>query len=168
MTTTWLLFRIICLLQMLATVFFSFTSLISFFQYGRFYFVFETIAFILMASLAIFALSLISSNYPDKPVTGKQKSAFNWLFLINFLLLAFLFGLLFSSYRSVKAAAQLTGISITELPFRVWLTPVLFATILVFQFIILYGLYILRRLLYLNYLSASEFEFEQRKKPDNR
>ncbi len=164
MSTPWLLFRIICLLQMMGAAFFGFVSLTGFFNSGRIYFVFETIAFLLIAALAVFAINLISSNYPDKPVAGSQKTAFNWLFLLNFLLLAFLFALLFAAYRNIKNYAQLTGMGISSLPLKVWTEPIISVTMLLFQFIILYGLYILRRLLFLNYLEASEFDFEKKKK----
>ena len=90
-----ILFRIVCFLQMLITVFLTFTSVISLFSTGRLYFVIESLAFMLMAALAILGLTLMSTHYPDKPVTGKQKSVFNWLFLLNFLLLAFVFALFF-------------------------------------------------------------------------
>lgn len=162
MRSSWLLFRIVCLLQMLATVFLSFTSLTSFFNAGRFAYVLETTAFALVASLAIFALNLLNSNYPDKPVAGKQKSIFNWLFLLNFLLLAFLFAHFFADYNGLRVLSNLTGRSIFSFSFKFWWPVLLFAGIIIFQFIILYGLYILRRLFNLNYSEPRQFEFEGR------
>jgi len=164
MPFSWQLFRIVCLLQMMATVFLSFASLISFFNAGRFSYVFETIAFALVASLAIFALNLLNTNYPDKPVVGKQKSIFNWLFLINFLLLAFLFAHFFADYNGLRVLSSLTGRSIFSFSFRFWWPVILFGATIIFQFIILYGLYILRRLLYLNFYEARQFEFEGKEK----
>jgi membrane protease YdiL (CAAX protease family) len=164
MKTSWLLFRIVCLLQMLATVFLSFISLISFFNTGRFADVLETIAFALVALLAIFALNLLNTNYPDKPVAGKQKSIFNWLFLLNFLLLAFLFAHFFADYASLKKIGELTGRSVFSFSFNLWWPVLLFITIIVFQFIILYGLFILRRLLYLNFYGHRQFEFEDQRR----
>jgi len=164
MKTNWLLFRIICLFQMMATVFLSFSSLISFLNAGRFAYVLETIAFALVASLAIFALNLLNTNYPDKPVAGKQKSIFNWLFLLNFLLLAFLFAHFFADYNGLRVLSGLTGRSIFSFSFRFWWPVLLFGTTIIFQFIILYGLYILRRLLYLNFYGHRQFEFEGQEK----
>ena len=155
-----LLFRIVCLLQMLITVFLSFTSLIYFGRTGYPYFFMEAVFFILMASLAILGLSLLSSNYPDRPVRGKQKTVFNWLYLLNFLLLAFLFGLVFASINEVNMVATVLGKSVFLLPLQL-LTPLIVnITILVFQFFILYGLYALRRQLFLN-ASARQFDFEK-------
>ena len=160
MPFSWQLFRIICFLQMLAATYFSFTSLISFFNYGGFPDILETIAFALIASFAIFAMNLLNTNYPDKPVAGKQKSAFNWLFLLNFLLLAFLFALFFSTYRMMNVISQFSGHSIFSLSFRFWWLILIFTLMIIFQFSILYGLYILRRLLYLNFFQNKQFEFE--------
>jgi len=152
-------FRAICFLQMLATVYLCFSALINLFKSGLFYFAFETLFFLLMASLAIFGLNLVNTNYPDKPVVGKQKSIFNWLFLLNFLLLAFLFALFFSSYSQLKSLALLLGKPMLSLPSTLLLTYLVPVLLLVFQFIILIGLYNLRRKLYFNF-NARQFDFE--------
>lgn len=160
MKISWQLYRLICLLQMLATTFFTFTSLISLFNTGRMYYFLATIFFVLMAALAIFGLNLVNTNYPDKPVAGKQKNVFNWLFLANFFLLIFLFGLFFAEYRSLGLLRSITGGSLFSLPFR-FLVPLLTKTaILIFQLIILYGLFNLRRELYRNFFVNKQFEFE--------
>ena len=152
-------FRVICFLQMLSTVYLCFSSLISLFKSGEFYFAVETSFFLLMASLSIFGITLYSNNYPDKPVVGRQKSVFNWLFLLNFLLLAFLFALFFSSYSQLQSVATLLGRSFFSLPVQLLLTFLIPFSLLAFQFIILYGLYTLRRKLYENF-NAKQFEFE--------
>ena len=160
MKTTWQLYRLICLLQMLATTFFTFTSLISLFNSGKGYYFLETLFFVLMAALSIFALNLVNTNYPDKPVAGKQKNIFNWLFLVNFFLLIFLFGLFFAEYRSLGFLRSITGGSLFSLPFP-FLVPLFIKTaVLIFQLIILYGLFNLRRELYRNFFVNKQFEFE--------
>lgn len=161
MSIGWHIFRILCLLQMLAAAFFSFTSLINFFNYGRFVYLFETLAYAMIASFAAFSLNLVNTNYPDKPVAGKQKSVFNWLYLFNFLLLAFLFAQFFSAYRLVEAFSAFTDHNIFAVSFSLWLPALVFGVMLLFQFILLYGLYILRRLVYLNFFSRQQFEFEE-------
>lgn len=158
-----ILFRIVCFLQMIITVFLAFKSVIYLFATGYFYFFLQSFFFLLMASLAILGLSLMGSNYPDRPVIGKQKAVFNWLFLLNFLLIAFLFGLVFSEYNRLAVIGHVLNKPVFSLPFRLlidWLTNV---TILLFQFSILYGLYTLRRQLYINsYNKQFEFEKESR------
>ena len=149
---------------MLMTVYLCFSSLISLFKSGEFYFALETCFFLLMASLAIFGLNLYNTNFPDRPVVGRQKSVFNWLFLLNFLLLAFLFALFFSSYSQLQSIAILLGRSFFTLPVRLLLTFLIPFSLLAFQFIILYGLYTLRRKLYENF-NARQFEFEAPRNP---
>ena len=116
----------------------------------------------LMASLAILGLQLLFSNYPDKAVAGRQKTAFNWLYLLNFLLLAFLFGLMFSEWNDIELMTILLDKKPTDLPFNIWVPFLLYTCLLLFQFIILYGLYVLRRQLYINAYKAKQFEFEER------
>jgi hypothetical protein len=160
MSINWQLYRLVCLLQMLATTFFTFTSLISLFNTGKGYYFLETLFFVLMVALSIFALNLVNTNYPDKPVAGKQKNVFNWLFLVNFFLLVFLFGLFFAEYRSLGLLRSIRGGSLFSLPFR-FLVPLLTKiAVLIFQLIILYGLFNLRRELYRNFFVNKQFEFE--------
>jgi hypothetical protein len=164
MSTGKQLFRILCLMQMLVTAFLGFISLSSFIKTGRFYFALESLFFLLIASLAILGISLLHTNYPDRPVAGKQKAVFNWLFLFNFLLIAFIFALFFSEYRQLNTLREYAGRRIISLPFRA-LAPLLGSLlILVLQFIILYGLFNLRRELFINYIRAKQFEFEEEKK----
>jgi len=161
MPAKWKFFGLICVLQLLATAFFSITSFINLLQLGLFYFLLQTIAFVLMTWLTILALNILNNNYPDVPVGGRQKTIFNWLFLLNFLLLAFLFGLVIAEYKNLKALTNLLDRSIFSLPFK-WLLPFfIYSIILVFQFIILYGLYAIRIELYRNFMKK-QFEFEER------
>jgi hypothetical protein len=129
-------------------------------QSGSYTFFLHSCAFALMAALSIVALNIINNNYPDIPVAGKQKILFNWLFLINFLLLSFLFGLVFAEYKVLKSAAILLNRSISTLPSGFYLFFIIYTTMLVFQFLILYGLYELRLLLYMNW-RKKKFEFEE-------
>ena len=162
MSFGWQVFRIICLLQMLATTLYTFSNLTNLFNKGQFQYFLEAIAFGLLGALSVFALSVLNSNYPDKPISGSQKTTFNWLYLLNFLLLAFLFGLFFSSINSLQETATLVGRGIFSLPISEWVPTLIWTGILLFHFIILYGLYILRRLLFMNHhLQQQDFEFEK-------
>jgi hypothetical protein len=159
MSIGWKLFRILCLLQMLATVYFAITSLIDLLQSRSFYFFFQAVAFALASSLAILGLNVVNNNYPDIPVAGTQKTIFNWLFLLNFLLLAFLFGLVIAEYRQVNLLREFTGKSLFSLPFDLVLLLIIYAVTLIFQLIILYALYTLRRQIHINF-RRKKFDFE--------
>ena len=154
-----ILFRIICVFQLLITVFLTCTSLVNFVQNGRFYFALESFFFMLMAALSILGLNVVSNNYPDKPITGATKSFFNWVFLLNFLLLAFLFALFFSGIKTLRLASELVNKPVLSLPVQLLVSFFIITMMLVFHFAILYGLYRLRRTIHQNFYEKT-FEFE--------
>lgn len=160
MSIGWKIYRTICILQMLGSSIYAILSLIGFFQDGTFSGFLTVILFIFMFMLTILAINILNNNYPDVPVTGKQKSNFNRLFLVNFLFLVLLFGIVFSEYRELILLAAFLDNSIFILPFRIFLPLISIAVMLIFQLIILYGLYELRKELSYNF-SKKEFEFEK-------
>ena len=160
MPTSWKIYRLVCIIQMMIAFYLLFTSLISLFEATLFGDVTRVLVFLLVISLSIFAVSILNNNYPDIPVTGNQKKTFNWLFLFNFLFLAFLFGFIFSEYKALQSFALGLKKNAFQLPFDFLVTFIAYILIVIFQLIILYGLYILRQLLYENF-RKQEFEFEQ-------
>jgi heme/copper-type cytochrome/quinol oxidase subunit 2 len=130
-------------------------------RWGGFFYFLSMLVFSMVIALAIFGLNLYNNNYPDRPVAGKQKNIFNWLFLINFLFLAFLFGFVFSTYGELKGFSKLLNIPFTSLPSSFIFPFVLDLLNLILQFIILYGLYSLRRTLYRNFAMKKQFDFEE-------
>jgi hypothetical protein len=164
MPLKWKLFRFACLLQMLVACFFTLTALINLIQSGLISAFIRILLFMCIFLLTILAIHLLNNNYPDVPVTGKQKTNFNRLFLINFLFLAFLFGIVFAEYREVQVWADLVDKSFFDLPFEVYIGLFSSAGILILQLTILYGLYNLRRELYSNFMKK-EFEFEKTHEP---
>ena len=145
---------------MLAASIFAIISLINFFHSISLGDILKVLLFVLIFMLTILAINIINNNYPDIPVSGKQKTNFNRLFLLNFIFLVFMFGILISEYRQLSILATLFNRSLLRLPFDMF-TPLLISLfMLIFQFVILYGLYELRRELYFN-SRKKEFEFER-------
>jgi len=120
----------------------------------------SVLLFLLIFLQTILALKLLNNNYPDVPVTGKQKTNFNRLFLLNFLFLVFLFGIIFAELRGLNEISTLIGKPILDLPFQFFIYGLSIIVVLIFQLIILYGLYSLRRELYANFMKK-EFDFEK-------
>lgn len=160
MSIRWKLFRVVCILQMMAAAFIIITSLISFFENALFSSFTRIFLFLLIISFTILAVSILNNNYPDVPVAGKQKRSFNILFLLNFLFLTFLFGFIIAEFRSVKQLTDSTGLSIFRFPLSLWLPLAIYTIVLIFQLVILYGMYLLRRELYSNFMRR-KFEFEE-------
>lgn len=159
MSLGWKIFRLICVLQMTISALILFSTLFDFFRYPSFGDVFKLLLFLLTIMLAILAVNTLNNNYPDTPVTGSQKRNFNRLFLLNFIFLAVLFGLIIAEYRQVSEIAALFNKHILELKFAYYVMLLGYVAVLIFQFVILYGLYDLRRILYLNF-RKKKFEFE--------
>ncbi len=160
MPARWVLFKIICSLQIIATFWAGTTHLISFFRQFSFSGFAGFVVYLLSLLLAMMALQLLSTNYPAQPVAGRQKNYFNILFMLNFLLLAFHFAFFFSELQSLKNFAGIVNRRILSLPVSLLYDFGTNIVILVFQLSILYGLFVLRRLLYRNF-SHSSFEFEK-------
>src|SRR5688572_1752376 len=160
MTVSWVLFRIVCFFQTAIAAFVVLSSILGFIQYPSFTEVARVLLFLLVLLLSIFAINLINNNYPDKPVEGSQKTVFNRLFLVNFVFLAFLFGFVFAEYRAASRFSQLIDTPIYKLPFYTLISLITYMLTLLFQFIILYGLYELRRMLYDNF-RRKKFDFEK-------
>ena len=155
----WLiLLRVICVIELILAVFQCFFSLIGLLS-GQFVFLLQAIAFAFIALLPIFTFTLIGTNFPDKIIAGKQRKNFNRIFLVNFLLIAFLFGFFFKDLGNVQTLAK-----DLETPFYkldiFFLGGLLISSImLVLHFCILYGLYWLRS--HINYnASRKQFDFE--------
>ena len=160
MPVRWKLFRIVCILQMLGSSVFAIMTLISFFETSSFSAFIGILLYLLIFLQTILAVNIINNNYPDTPVTGKQKTNFNRLFLLNFLFLVFLFGIIFAEYRALNSIAEFTGKSIFDLPLQLFPNLIGSIVTLIFQLIILYGLYSLRRELYFNFMKK-QFDFEK-------
>jgi len=159
MTWFWLIIlRIICILQALIAIFLCFASLFSLLTDGGFMSFLEALSFAFVAALPILAFTIYNNNYPDKLIEGRQKKYFNRIFLINFLLIAMLFGFVFRDYKDAVMISNLPGFKsgsyLFFIPFMVS------CIVLIFHFCILYGLYWLRRHIN-NNVSSKQFDFEE-------
>ena len=160
MPARWILFRIVCILQMLGAAVFMIMGMINFFTGMAISGILSIVLFLAIFLLTILAVNILNNNYPNVPVSGRQKTNFNRLFLINFLFLVFLFALIFAEYRGLNEIAKLLNRPLFDLPFNMVVFIIAVTMMLIFQLIILYGLYQLRRELYINF-TRKEFDFEK-------
>jgi len=159
MPLQWKLFRILCALQAVGALVMGMAALVDMLKTFSFFSILGVIHWLLVIGLAWLGLSILQRNYPHTPVSGSQKSAFNRLYLLNFLFLAAFFGFVVSEYKSLSTLASFAGIEVWQLGVKfTW--PLLVTTfLLIGQFVVLYGLFVLRRELYLQG-SRKQFEFE--------
>jgi hypothetical protein len=124
-------------------------------------YILQTAALAFIAALPVFTFNIINNNFPDKPIVGKQKRNFNRLFLLNFFLIAFLFGFIFRDYRQAQVTADLASISVFKLPGYFLFGFIISVLMLIFHFIILFGLFWLRSNINFN-ANRKQFEFESK------
>src|SRR5687767_8694990 len=91
-TTSWKIFRFLCIVQLILVAFLGMQSLGTFFSGGGMLLSFINInAYALVFWFVYHGLSILNYNYPDTPLSARQKRIFNVLYVINFVLIAFLF-----------------------------------------------------------------------------
>jgi hypothetical protein len=170
MTRFWLIIlRIVCIIQILIAIFeclFSFTGLV---LEGEFILLLQSIASAFIAIFSIITFSISNNYFPDKIIEGRQKKKFNRIFLINFLLISFLFGLVFRDYKDYRNAVKLshvftvTGNYMPLVPYLISL--IISCAMLIFHFSILYGHYWMRRHIN-NNVGSKQFDFELQDESD--
>lgn len=120
-----------------------------------------SVASYLLVSLFLFqGLSILHYNYPNNPLTLKQKRRFNMLFLINFLLIAFLFAKTVQMWRIlplINLQALVRNSLLFTLIFYILQSIVLFF----FHLLFLFGMYRLRKQIYENTITEWYHQFDQ-------
>ncbi|HYE55951.1 MAG TPA: hypothetical protein VD996_13965, partial [Chitinophagaceae bacterium] len=106
--------------------------------------------FVSMTLFAGLGVAIVNYNYPDVLIEGRRKKYFNILYLINFILVAFLLGMLILDFRIVAFYYNF------KIPFSSFILTfgwlIIRVTIFVLQLVILYGMFRLRRTIYRNYV----------------
>lgn len=121
----------------------------------------DTVAYALIFLFVYHGLSILNYNYPDTPLSPRQKRLFNILYLINFILIAYLFAQVVNNWWLVSLIFD------PENPFKnyrlIWTALLLFSwLIFIIHLIILAGMFRLRRFIHENTISTWYEQFEQR------
>ena len=156
--------RIVCIIHILIAVFQCFSSFADLLLNGVFIFLPRSIAFVFIAILPIITFNISNNYFPNKLIEGRQKKNFNRIFLINFLLLSFLFGLVFQDYRDYREAVKFSHVFSVAARYRppafyFLISFIISCGILIFHFSILYGHYWMRRYIN-NNVNRKQFDFE--------
>ena len=164
MTRFWLIMlRIVCIVQIFIAVFRCLSSFTGLVLNGEFIFLLQSIAFALIAIFPIITFNISNNFFPDKLIEGRQKKNFNRVFLINFLLISFLFGFVFQDFKDYRNAVKLSQ-AFSEaakyrLPVAYLIGFIISCVMLIFHFSILYGHYWMRRYIN-NNVNRKQFDFE--------
>jgi len=130
---------------------------------GVFIFLLQSIAFAFIAILPIITFNISNNYFPDKIIEGRPKKNFNRIFLINFLLISFLFGFVFQDLKEYRNAVNFSRVFPDVAKYRplilYLMSFIISCAMLIFHFSILYGHYWMRRYIN-NNANRRQFDFE--------
>jgi hypothetical protein len=99
----WRVFKALSIIQMIMVMFMLVISLGGIFYGDNISWrLFEGVCYGLMGIFLYQGFTILNDNYPDTPLSLRQKRNFNLLFLVNFLLIAFLFAKVVVQWRYVR------------------------------------------------------------------
>ena len=164
---SWKNFRVLCILQLLMVATRMMMSLSRLFLgHQVLLHLIEIIVYALVFIFLYQGLSILNYNYPDIPLSDRQKKRFNILFIVNFLLISFLFGEVVSEWRVL---APVIGFVSNEFKTLLSLSTffLLTAIMFIFHLIFLAGMFKLRRAIYQHTTSSWYQQFDETN-PENR
>lgn len=161
-TTLWKIFRAICIVQLILVAFKGMLSFSELFYKKHILLSFiDATAYAFVFLFVYQGLSMLNYNYPDIPLSTKQKRSFNILYLVNFLLIAFLFAQVVNSWTLLPILFHFANWSNYY-----WFSLAIFVLfswlIFILHLAFLVGMFRLRRLIYQNTISTWYQQFEKR------
>lgn len=135
------LFRLICIVQFVLSGYMAVSSFTDIFNAPGLYSVMSFVTFCLVIYLVVFLLQVMHKNHPDIPLSLSQKSAFNRLFLLNFIMLSVLLAANINDVKLIIAS----GNTLNILPSFAYALTVLNFLITIFQVYILISMVKFRR-----------------------
>lgn len=156
---SWRIFRGISILQMIMVILLLVISITGiFYDANAGWRFFEALCYAVMLLFLYQGFSILNDNYPDTPLTQKQKRKFNILYLLNFLLISFTFAKFVVQFR--YAYNLLAKGTFTPRGYAAILVPLSIAfLIFAFNMVFLAGMYRLRRTISDNDRKKIENEF---------
>lgn len=155
----WRIFKAVCIIQMTLVVLMLLISM-SGVIYGDniAWRLFESVCYALMIAFLYLGLTILNDNYPDTSLTNRQRRSFNLLFLVNFLLVAFLFAKVIVQWR--YATGMLNDYELTARGKLMVLVPLVIAiSVFVVNLVYLAGMYRLRLQIHANALRQINDDF---------
>ena len=156
----WKLFRLLCILQMVLAGFHGALWIHSLVRAnGGLLALTGILVFGTMLYFLYMGLSIINYNYPDTPLSTKQKKRFNLFFILNFLSIAFVFGTIVSEWRSSREFLNFLRPHTASGYFYALLFFIFALTLFIGHLLFLAGMIKLRRELYRNTEEAWQKQF---------
>lgn len=165
LTTSWKVFRVISIIQLVLVALQLLLSVLNLF-YGSIWF--PLLGILVYAAVFYFVyngLSVINYNFPDTPLSPKQKQIFNRLFIINFLLIAYLFAQVVNSWWIIPFVIEADKMRLLTL-LGVLLPFISAALIFILHLVFMGGMIQLRRTIHQNTVTNWYQQFDD-PQPDN-
>jgi hypothetical protein len=164
LTTSWKIFRVISIIQLVMVSLQAMLALVDLFFYNST--IWYSLAGVVIYSVMFFfiyqGLSLLNDNFPDVPLTDKQKLLFNRLFLINFLLIAWLFAKVVNNWWVIPFVSEVNKSPVLSM--MGLLAPLLLSAVtFILHLVFLWGMIRLRRVIYQNTVSTWVEQFDESK-----
>jgi hypothetical protein len=155
----WRVFKALSIIQMIMVLFMLVISVGGIFYGGNiFWRIFEGLCYGLMMLFLYQGFNILNDHYPDTPLSLAQKRNFNVLFLLNFLLIAFLFAKVIVQWRFVRSI--ISGLTLEPKGQFLVFLPLLMATmVFVLNVVHLAGMYKLRIMIQENNQKKIDDEF---------
>lgn len=165
-TTSWKIFRAASIIQLILVVLQLLLSILDlFYGPGIGYAIAGIIVYALIFYFVYHGLSLINYNFPDTPLTPKQKQTFNRLFVVNFIIIAYLFARVLNNWYIVPLVMEVENIKFSSL--LAVLFPFISATLVfILHLVFLGGMVQLRRVIHQNTLNSWYNQFDDSKQEE--
>lgn len=161
-TMFWKIFRVLCIVQLILVAFLGVQSLGLLFSRGNpLLYLINMLAYTAVFLFVYHGLSILNYNYPDTPLSARQKRLFNVLYLINFLLVAFLFARVVNDWWMVhlvfdpESRRDYAWYVMTALLLISWF-------IFIIHLVTLAGMFRLRRFIHENTINTWYDQFDQK------
>ena len=163
MPIRWKIFKAIAVLQLIFVTFKAFTAFAGlFYEGGLFYSILDIITYDLMLAFVTLGFSVVNYNFPETPLSVSRKRWFNYLFLLNFLLVAVLFAKTINEWQLVALLLPGEFVSSRVVGSKAYFVFLLIHNTLIFllHLYFLYSMYRLRKEIYSNSEEAWVREFK--------
>ncbi len=164
LTRGWKLFRLLMILQMIIIGFdLTFSTVVLFEHLGlTFSNVLKMLSYAVVFGFLYMGIVILNNHYPDSPLSRRQKTWFNYLFMLNFMAIALLFAVCLVVWRATVPMLLAEASSEYQLNYINIALILFFATYpFLFHLIFLGGMMKLRKLIYRNSVEKWEKQFEK-------
>ena len=160
----WKLFRLLMVLQMIIIAFDLTIAIVALFEHRGLTLpnVLKMLSYTVVFCFLYMGIVILNNHYPDTPLSRRQKTWFNYLFILNFMAITLLFAVCLSVWRATVPILLAKDSSVYQLNYvNIALLLFLATYPFLFHLFFLGGMMRLRKLIYQNTVEKWEKQFEK-------